>query len=706
MFLLVFSTGFEVEADGGGMVTITVIVSESLESDSGLEEAVDVRVKKVEEVDGTTIVIYDKTIVTDHFATFEGVPVGGSCTITGGTAPGYVAPELVKLELTKFKGNFNRTVNLVYERSEEGIPVSGIEIDKTDMTLLEGRKGTITASVIPENASIQNVEWTSNNTDVAVVSEKGEVTAVLASEDKVEITAKVVDTTTSEGKEFSATCTVTVKRIGEVLNPEPIHAIVGEVVKLPDIVEVELNDGTTEYVDVNWIGAYTVGEEQVIQYDKANEDGSSYILTGEIEGTDYTASLEIYVTGEPVLSVESVDFVDALDGSVSIGSVSVFTGQTTTIGMNIEPDNADIEPLEWKWSYEPVDENNSTVATVAGVTAGDSAAEVDFAVTILGVAPGKATLYVEKLDGTVLDSCLVNVALDPTITDPAYIAATTTDSPEPVDQFESKEDVYIRCYNLPAGEYYVKVEEQGSQVPLGETNETDENENNDRIVVGAEDAEVIFNLYEATGFKDSTKNSKSYFVSMSKNPEYPSGDDADGIPNTFMDNFKITSPVPTGFIVVDVHEDGYSPISQEFYESYKIFKIDENGDIVMDENGDPVVEEIDEIDVILGREIKDKTAEETQYSDYLNPGYETDPTLPKYTDEAKLIGHVNANGKVTWEEPKEVLKIGGYILLIELPKGYASNLDAVNPESEDGELLKEVHITRNNTVIRTIEVFK
>lgn len=75
--------------------------------------------------------------------------------------------------------------------------------------------------------------------------------------------------------------------------------------------------------------------------------------------------------------------------------------------------------------------------------------------------------------------------------------------------------------------------------------------------------------------------------------------------------------------------------------------------------------------------------------------------MPLYTDEVKLIGHVNPDGTVTWETPKESLKIGGYILLVELPNGYTTNLDSIY---YDGELLKEVHITRNNVVYREIIV--
>ena len=653
MLLMVFANGFEVEADGGGTVTVRVEVVNVDELDSG---EVKIKVEKVDE----DVVIYEKTVSAtwkgeQYIALFEGVPIGGSCTITGEPVPGYRVPEPVEKTLTSFRGNFTKTVELEY--TKENIPVTGIELDKTEMTLLKGQTGKVTATVIPENASNQELTWSSGNVDVAVVDGDGNIVAVSVGE--ATITATTVE------RAFYEECVVTVKEIVGI-NDIEMNAVTGEIVVLPDTVTAVLNDGTMELL-VDWSGDPAVGivdGEQVVEFYEAG----IYVYTGAVEGTTPTEALDpvtltVNVQGDSLAKVTSVTFDKE--------SFTMYLDETETISIvKVEPEGADISTLIWESS-------DDSVVKITDVTEGTA--------TIQGVSTGTAEVYVKNAGSTdPLDWAVVNVTIDPTITDPAYIAATTADSPEPVDQFESKQDVHIRCYNLPAGEYYVKVEEQGSQVPLGETNETDENENNDRIIVDAGETEVIFNLYEATGFKDGTKNSKSYFVSMSKEPEYPSGDDADGIPYTFMDNFKITSPVPTGGIDVNVVEvpnessDDQEPLSAEMVGK----------------------------DVILGREIKDKTALDTQYQDYLNPAYETDPTLPKYTDEAKLIGHLNPDGTVTWDEPKEVLKIGGYILLIELPDNYMSNLDGGNPDSEDGELLKEVHITRNKTVERTIKVWE
>ncbi len=224
---------------------------------------------------------------------------------------------------------------------------------------------------------------------------------------------------------------------------------------------------------------------------------------------------------------------------------------------------------------------------------------------------------------------------------------------------------------LQPGHYYVKVEDKGSRIPLG----TGTHE-----VTGEPDETILFQLNDIAPFDLTMKNNDEYFVSMSRDPSFPSGDDSDGIPLTFKDNFKITSPVPTGQIVVTVNG---GPIGEDLFNSYIVGR-----------------------DVILGREIKSQTVLETQYEDYLNPDYDPvlNPDEKLYTDEVKLLGQVQSDGTVAWLPPAEILKIGGYVLLMDVPEGFASNLDQVNPESEDGELLKEVHITRDGLIVREIVI--
>lgn len=82
------------------------------------------------------------------------------------------------------------------------IPVTGVTLDKSSLTLAEGGSAQLTATVKPDNASNKAVTWESGDTSVATVDTNGKVTAAGAG------TATITATTQDGGK--TATCVVTV----------------------------------------------------------------------------------------------------------------------------------------------------------------------------------------------------------------------------------------------------------------------------------------------------------------------------------------------------------------------------------------------------------------------------------------------------------------------------------------------------------------
>ncbi len=83
------------------------------------------------------------------------------------------------------------------------IEVSRISLNKTTTNIQEGNTEQLTAVITPDNATNKNIIWTSNNTDVATVSDTGLVTAV--GEGETTITA-----ISESNLEVIATCTITV----------------------------------------------------------------------------------------------------------------------------------------------------------------------------------------------------------------------------------------------------------------------------------------------------------------------------------------------------------------------------------------------------------------------------------------------------------------------------------------------------------------
>ncbi|MDY5414359.1 S-layer homology domain-containing protein [Anaerotignum sp.] len=83
--------------------------------------------------------------------------------------------------------------------------VTGISLNKTELSLYTGREEKLTATVNPDNANDPTLIWSSDNEDVATVDQNGNVKAI--SQGKAVITVTAND---DSGK--TATCTVTVKK--------------------------------------------------------------------------------------------------------------------------------------------------------------------------------------------------------------------------------------------------------------------------------------------------------------------------------------------------------------------------------------------------------------------------------------------------------------------------------------------------------------
>ena len=64
------------------------------------------------------------------------------------------------------------------DETDTTIPVESIELIQSELTLIVGQTGSLSATVAPGNATNQNVIWQSLNPRIATVSEQGVVTAV------------------------------------------------------------------------------------------------------------------------------------------------------------------------------------------------------------------------------------------------------------------------------------------------------------------------------------------------------------------------------------------------------------------------------------------------------------------------------------------------------------------------------------------------
>ena len=169
----------------------------------------------------------------------------------------------------------SQTATLTVQAKPASVPVTGVKLNTETLELFTGNTATLTATVEPDNATNQNVTWSSSDPSVATVA-NGVVTAVGAG-------TATITATAADGSGKTAACTVTVERPyvppanpnyridvttteGGTVDKDPAAAKAGETVTLtptPDagyeVGEVTVTDrfGNAVEVTENADGTYT-----------------------------------------------------------------------------------------------------------------------------------------------------------------------------------------------------------------------------------------------------------------------------------------------------------------------------------------------------------------------------------------------------------------------------------------------------------------
>ncbi len=197
--------------------------------------------------------------------------------------------------------------------TEEEIAVESITLDPTAVELEVGETTTITATVIPEDATYDSITWTSSNDAVATV-ENGEITAV--AEGTATITAAIGD--------IEATCEVTVTAVAVesiTLSEESVMLGIGETATLTATV----SPANAAYDSITWTSsndAIATVKDGVITAVTAG----SVTITAAIG--DITAECDVTVTETP----ESTGFdkVEAdFDEDVIVAQTATVVDETT-----------------------------------------------------------------------------------------------------------------------------------------------------------------------------------------------------------------------------------------------------------------------------------------------------------------------------------------------------------------------------------------
>jgi len=210
-------------------------------------------------------------------------------------------------------------------------PVTGVNLNKTEYTIVKGGETHLVATVMPQDAINKNVTWTTSDENIATVDDAGKVTAVGIGE-------AIITVTTKEG-EKSTTCKIIVKEqvytakeleSGTIaitgINPNTTEEYFRDKFITENTYKIFKNNGTTEISSADTIATgyvlkvydanETVVEEQVLVV-KGDIDGD-----GKASATDSGAILA-HRTGKTLLENEYLLAADINNDGVANSTDSI-----------------------------------------------------------------------------------------------------------------------------------------------------------------------------------------------------------------------------------------------------------------------------------------------------------------------------------------------------------------------------------------------
>ena len=302
---------------------------------------------------------YGKAMPTDEnivAPTKVGYNFGGYFTSANGKGTQYYNADMTSTR-TWYKDVAEITL---YAKWIPEVYVADIALSEAATDLWIGKTKTLTATIVPTNATITAVTWTSSNTSVATVSSKGLIKGI--AKGTATITCKATD-----GSGISKTCTVTVKQPVTSIELSETEATlwVGKTKKLTATVAPTTASKTT----VNWSSSNT-NVATVSKYGTitAIGKGTCTIICEAADGYGTKAICDVTVKQQ----VTSVDF--------GYETLTITCSTTKTLTPKIYPSNADVQTLSWK-------SKNTSIAKVSSEG------------VLTAVAPGTAEIICTATDG-------------------------------------------------------------------------------------------------------------------------------------------------------------------------------------------------------------------------------------------------------------------------------------------------------------------
>jgi Bacterial surface proteins containing Ig-like domains len=274
-----------------------------------------------------------------------------------------VAQGTATITVTTVYGDFTDTCEVTVTQ-----PVTGVAINKSEITLAVGTNETLMAIITPDNADNKEVIWNSGNESVATISTDGLVTAVAQG-------TAIITVTTVDGA-FTDTCEVTVTQpaTSVTLNKSEITLTIGATETLTATVA----PANADYKEVIWSSnSETIATVNDLGLVTAIAQGTAMIIVTTVDG-GFKDTCEVTVT-QPVTGV-----------TLNKSELTLAIGTTETLTAIIAPDNANNKAVIWN-------SNNESVAVVSSSG------------LVVAMAKGNATITVTTVDGGFTDTCEITI---------------------------------------------------------------------------------------------------------------------------------------------------------------------------------------------------------------------------------------------------------------------------------------------------------
>lgn len=245
----------------------------------------------------------------------------------------------------------NKTATCTVSVKDPIVHVNEVKFDRNELVLTENGRGALTATVLPENASNKDLEWVVTPSNLALVTDKGEVLATGVGEGTIKAISK-------ENSGKFASCRLVVNDGTVHVNSVSIPATKSAYVGIPFSLAADVQPSNAKNKTISW----TVEKEDVLLKEVVSDNVVS--LTGLKEGTSKVTvtTQDGNKTAECLVTVSTYDpLTHVTNVTLNKEKLELQKGQSSQLTATVLPEDADDKSLVWT-----VDPNNIAVVDTTG----------------------------------------------------------------------------------------------------------------------------------------------------------------------------------------------------------------------------------------------------------------------------------------------------------------------------------------------------